>query len=167
MGHITTKSSSTPNYYVQSCIVLSTCLINCLWLLSRSNTGPCSMNSWSCTPSASFNCLPFDTLCYLMLTQIMYLELFPYMSLKSILVSWAIAIVWISVCIYVYNAHNTLIVFLFYIPTSLLFIYKKQNERSLSLFEQGTYQARIEEMEIQSVNNNNEIKNMTHDMKKV
>ena len=33
--------------------------------------------------------------------------------------------------------------------------------------QKETYQARIEEMEIESVNNNKEMKNMTHDMKTV
>ena len=160
-------NSSSPSNYVQSCIVLLTCLINCVWLFSRSYAGPCSTKSWSCTPSTSSNYLPFDTLWYLMLTPIMYLGLFPYISLKAILVSWSIAVVWISVFIYVYNAHNTLIVLLFYIPTSLLFTYNKQNELYLSLLEKKTCQAKIDEMEIQLVNNNNEMKSMTHDMKMV
>ena len=165
-GHNATNSYFPPNY-VQSCIVLSTCLINCLWLFSRSYAGPSSTKSWRCTPSASSNYFPFDTLWYLTLTPIMYFELFPYISLKAIFASWSISVVWISVCIYFYNAHNTLIIFMFYIPTSLLFIYKKQNERYISLLEKETYQARIEELEEQSVNNNKELKNMTHDMKMV
>ena len=157
-GHITAN-------YVQSWIVLSTGLITCLWLFSRSHADP-STKSWSYSPSESAS-LPSNTLWYLMLTPIVYLELFPQISLKTILVSWSIAVAWISVCIYVYNAYNTLILFMFYIPTSLLFIYKKQSERHLSLLEKETYQARIEEMEIQSVNNNKEMKNVTHDMKTV
>ena len=167
-GHIATNSASSfSSNFVQSCIVLSTCLMNCLWLFSRSYAGSCSTKSWSCTPSASSNYLPFDILWYLMLTPIMYLGMFPYISLKAILVSWFIAVVWISFYIYFYNAYNTLIIFVFYIPTSLKFIYKKQNERYLSLLEKENYQAKIEEMEILSVNKNKEMKNMTHDIKKV
>ena len=171
-GHIATNLLSPLNH-VQSCSVLSltTCLINGLWLVSRSYAGPCSMNHWSCNPSASFNDLPFDALLYLMLTPIIYLELFPHILLKVILVSWSFAVVWISVCIYTFNAYNTVIVTLFYIPTSLLFIYKKQNELYISLLEKEKYQTRIEQIEAQSVNNIKEMKNMlsnvTHDMKTV
>ena len=38
---------------------------------------------------------------------------------------------------------------------------------SYNIQQKETYQARIEEMELQSVNNNNEMKCMTHDMKTV
>ena len=171
MKNCTAMDSSFPSNYIKSCSILPTCLINCLWLFSRSYEGPCTTNLWSCNPSASFNSLPLDTLFYLMLTPIMYLELFPYVSLQAILISWSTVVVSISACIYAFNADNTLVVFAFYIPTSLLFMYKKRNERYRSFLEKETYETRIEEVETQSVKNDKEMKhmlsNVTHDMKTV
>jgi hypothetical protein len=115
--------------------------------------------------------LPTESLMYIMLTPILYLQLFQNISWIVLLTSWIIIILCIAVCMGVFNAYNTIYTFVLYVPISFFLLYKTHTDRYNSLLEKASYEAKILDIQTQSEQNSREIKNMlsnvTHDMKTV
>ena len=176
--------SETENKYPISYISNAHIIINSLllgfWLFCQSYSGACTVDDmkylkeWGCNPGYSSHLLPFESLIFAMMTPLLYAFIFPNASWKVSMLSWIIILAWISVCIGVFSAYNTIKAFVVYIGFSLMiliFMYERHRQ-SVSLFlekEKCEFEILrvVEQSQKDAKEIQNTLSNMVHDLKTV
>ena len=160
-----------------SCHVVISCLLVGFWLFIRSNVGDCLniessgsklITMWSCNPQSNSETLPVDTMIMLMLVPLIYASIFRNMLPWWILItSWVITVLWLIICITVFNAYNSTFVVVFYALVSIMLLCQNKSqsiEYSNVICEKDV---EISLIKAHTVEQKNMVSNVTHDLKTV
>ena len=113
-----------------STVLSSICLG--LFLIGRVLNGPCYdedfVQVWSCNPEHESHALPQDVLFGLLFIPIIASTIFKVVPLRTVMVTWFLAIFFVCLAIGVGNAKQSLPILVFYIPLSLMVIYENYRQ---------------------------------------
>ena len=158
----------------QYLIIIVNCIVGYM-MFTRVFAGPCESHDfsqiWHSNPQASSHSLPQDSSLMLMMLPIAQIVGWSKVRIETIIASWTIVMIFLSMSIVYGDAYNSIPTVLAYGPLSFAIIFEQRRQGLINYFYLRHLEQARQKSERQTVNFRDEfrslIANMTHDLKTV